>query len=53
MFHPTRAGILVTLGSIVGMYAVSIWSATQKLPTVTAASKRYQDTGQLLLLADQ
>jgi hypothetical protein len=31
MFHPTRAGILVTLGSIVGMYAVSIWSARKYL----------------------
>jgi len=27
LFHPTRAGILVTLGSIVGMYALSIWGA--------------------------
>jgi hypothetical protein len=27
VFHPTRAGILVTLGSIVGMYALSFWGA--------------------------
>ncbi len=25
LFHPTRAGTLVTLGSIVGMYALAIW----------------------------
>ncbi len=27
LFHPTRAGTLVTLGSIVGMYALAIWGA--------------------------
>ena len=29
LFHPTPAGILVTLGSIVGMYVLAVWGATK------------------------
>jgi len=25
LFHPTPAGVLVTLGSIVGMYVLAVW----------------------------
>ncbi len=27
LFHPTPAGVLVTLGSIVGMYVLAVWGA--------------------------
>jgi len=31
LFHPTPAGVLITLGSIVAMYALAIWG-TRKYP---------------------
>ena len=34
IFHPTPAGILVTLGSVVGMYALAVWGA-KKYPHLT------------------
>ncbi len=27
LFHPTQAGVLITLGSIVGMYVLAVWGA--------------------------
>ncbi len=27
LFHPTQAGVLITLGSIVAMYALAVWGA--------------------------
>src|SRR5690242_14379843 len=27
LFHPTAAGVLITLGSIVGMYVLAVWGA--------------------------
>jgi len=27
LFHPTPAGVLITLGSVVGMYVLAVWGA--------------------------